>query len=75
MKFKFAEGVTYPLTDQIHEIPIRDFEVLYATPTGLYARKKESMNTAMSFVNGMLFGAGFLTMVVIFKVVLHAPIC
>lgn len=33
------------------------------------------MNTGMNFVNGLLWGAGFLTAVVIFKVLLHAPIC
>lgn len=33
------------------------------------------MNVGMSYVSGLLFGAGFLTAVVIFRVVLHIPIC
>lgn len=29
----------------------------------------------MQYVNGLLFGAGFITAVVIFKVLLHVSIC
>lgn len=29
----------------------------------------------MNYVNGLLFGAGFLTAVAIFKVVLHISMC
>ncbi len=33
------------------------------------------MNVGLNYVNGLLFGAGFLTAVVIFKVLLHVGIC
>lgn len=31
--------------------------------------------TAMQFVSGLLFGSGFITAVVIFRVILHVSIC
>ncbi len=31
--------------------------------------------TGLEYVNGLLFGAGFLTAVVIFKVLFHIAIC
>ncbi len=33
------------------------------------------MNVGINFVSGLLFGSGFLTAVVIFKVLLHQSMC
>jgi hypothetical protein len=33
------------------------------------------MNVGLNYLNGFLFGFGLLTAVVIFRVVLHVPIC
>jgi hypothetical protein len=33
------------------------------------------VNTGMQYVNGLLFGAGLMTAVVIFRVLLHQGVC
>jgi hypothetical protein len=33
------------------------------------------MNTAMNYINGLLFGSGLITAAVIFRVILHVSVC